>query len=45
MDPALVKAHDGIDTVVDKIMGAPRRCRTELERQELLFTRCAKMGV
>lgn len=37
MSPDLVKAHDGLDTVMDKIMGASRRCRTELERQELLF--------
>ena len=43
MDPALVKAHDGLDAVMDKIMGAPRRCRTELERQELLFARYAQL--
>ena len=43
MDPVLVRAHDGLDTVMDKIMGAPRRCRTELERQELLFTRYAEL--
>lgn len=39
MDPALVQAHDALDTEVDKAFGAPRRCRTELERQELLFAR------
>jgi hypothetical protein len=37
MTPDLVRAHDSLDTVMDKIMGASRRCRTELERQELLF--------
>ncbi|MCV7739932.1 GcrY protein, partial [Micrococcus luteus] len=42
MDPVLVRAHDGLDTVMDRIMGAPRRCRTELERQELLFARYAE---
>ncbi|MFJ3114841.1 type IIL restriction-modification enzyme MmeI, partial [Micrococcus luteus] len=43
MDPVLVRAHDGLDTVMDRIMGAPRRCRTELERQELLFTRYGEL--
>lgn len=43
MDPALVKAHDALDTEVDKAFGAARRCRTELERQELLFDRYAEM--
>lgn len=43
MDPALVKAHDSLDTVMDRIMGASKRCRTELERQELLFARYAEM--
>lgn len=43
MDPALVKAHDALDTEVDKAFGAARRCRTELERQELLFTRYAEL--
>ena len=38
-----VDGLDGLDTVMDKIMGAPRRCRTELERQELLFTRYAEL--
>ena len=37
MTPELVRAHDQLDTVMDKIIGAPRRCRTTLERQELLF--------
>ncbi|MCV7614132.1 GcrY protein, partial [Micrococcus luteus] len=38
MDPALLKAHDALDTEVDKAFGSARRCRTELERQELLFS-------
>ncbi|WTI31610.1 hypothetical protein OH817_08450 [Kocuria rhizophila] len=37
MTPELVRAHDQLDTIMDKIIGAPRRCRTALERQELLF--------
>lgn len=44
MSRALVKAHDDLDTVVDKALGASRRCRTELERQELLFTRFGEMS-
>ena len=43
MDPTLLKAHDALDTEVDKAFGASRRCRTELERQELLFTRYAEL--
>jgi len=38
-----VKAHDALDTEVDKAFGASRRCRTELERQELLFARYAAL--
>lgn len=37
MAPRLVQAHDALDREVDKAFGASRRCRTELERQELLF--------
>lgn len=37
MAPELIQAHDQLDAVMDKIMGASRRCRTALERQELLF--------
>jgi len=37
MDPALVKAHDALDRLVDRAFGSSRKCRTELERQELLF--------
>ena len=44
LDRALGDAGlDGLDAVMDKIMGAPRRCRTELERQELLFARYAQL--
>src|SRR5699024_9630246 len=39
MDPELVKAHNALDREVDRAFGANRRCRTELERQELLFGR------
>lgn len=39
MDPELVKAHNALDREVDRAFGASRRCRTELERQELLFDR------
>jgi len=39
MDPTLIKAHDTLDTVVDKAFGASRRCTSEEHRQELLFTR------
>lgn len=43
MTPELVRAHDQLDTVMDKIIGAPRRCRTILERQELLFASYVRM--
>lgn len=43
MDPVLVKAHQALDIEVDKAFGASRRCRTELERQELLFARYAAL--
>lgn len=42
MDPDPVKAHDSLDTVMDKIVGASRRCRIELARKELLFKRFLK---
>ncbi|WP_413544185.1 DNA methyltransferase [Citricoccus nitrophenolicus] len=44
MSRPLVKAHDDLDAEVDKSLGATRRCRTELERQELLFTRFSEMS-
>lgn len=37
MDPALVKAHDALDRVVDRAFGAPRKLTTERQRQVLLF--------
>ena len=44
MAPELVRAHDQLDTVMDKILGATRRCRTTLERQELLFASYVQMS-
>lgn len=32
MDPALVKAHNVLDRVVDKAFGAPRKLTTEKQR-------------
>ncbi len=43
MDPALIKAHDKLDAVVDRAFGATRTCQSEKERQEILFTRYAEM--
>lgn len=43
MAPALVKAHDVLDSVVDKAVGAPRRCRDERERQHYLFESYASL--
>ncbi|QDQ99321.1 DNA methyltransferase [Tomitella fengzijianii] len=37
MDPALVKAHDALDRVVDRAFGAPRKLTGERQRLELLF--------
>ncbi|MFF4318659.1 class I SAM-dependent DNA methyltransferase [Streptomyces sp. NPDC001568] len=39
MDADLVAAHDALDAVVDKAFGASRVCRTEAERQSVLFRR------
>ena len=39
MDPQLIKAHDALDTIVDKAFGAARRCTTEAQRQRILFAR------
>lgn len=44
MSLPLIKAHDDLDALVDKAFGASRRCRTELERQELLFARYGEMS-
>ncbi|WP_120003329.1 class I SAM-dependent DNA methyltransferase [Nesterenkonia muleiensis] len=43
MDPALIKAHDRLDAVVDRAFGANRTCQSEKERQEILFARYAEM--
>lgn len=43
MDPALVKAHDRLDLVVDKAFGAERKLTTERQRLEILFDRYAEM--
>lgn len=43
MDPALIKAHDNLDAVVDRAFGATRTCQSEKKRQEILFTRYAEM--
>lgn len=43
MDPALLKAHDALDRVADKAMGAPRKLTNERQRQELLFESYARM--
>ncbi|MGO3363559.1 MAG: DNA methyltransferase [Corynebacterium sp.] len=43
MDPALVKAHDKLDRVVDKAFGAERKLTTERQRLEILFVRYAEM--
>ncbi|NHU86417.1 hypothetical protein GWK18_12730 [Kocuria sp. JC486] len=43
MTPELLKAHRALDAVVDKAFGAKRTCRSEQERQELLFTRYAEL--
>lgn len=43
MDPALIRAHDGLDREVDKAFGAPRKLTTEEQRQEVLFQAYARM--
>lgn len=43
MDPALVKAHDRLDAVVDKAMGAPRKLSNERQRLEILFARYSEL--
>lgn len=39
MSSALIAAHADLDAVVDRAFGAAGVCRTELERQEILFAR------
>ncbi|NOM64462.1 hypothetical protein HO111_02935 [Corynebacterium ulcerans] len=43
MDPALLKAHDVLDRVVDKAMGTPKKLTTEKQRQEILLANYARM--
>ncbi|MDN5821618.1 MAG: hypothetical protein L0H39_09025, partial [Brachybacterium sp.] len=43
MDPALLKAHRTLDSAVDKAFGAKRTCKSEQERQRILFERYAEM--
>src|SRR5699024_7734473 len=43
MDPALLKAHRSLDAAVDKAFGAKRTCKSEQERQRILFGRYAEM--
>lgn len=43
MDPALIKAHDRLDALVDRAFGSERTCRSEKERQEILFARYSEM--
>ncbi|WP_410610989.1 class I SAM-dependent DNA methyltransferase [Amycolatopsis sp. lyj-109] len=39
MAAELIAAHDALDRVVDRAFGASRPCRSERERQQLLFDR------
>lgn len=43
MDPALVRAHDALDRVVDKAFGASRKLTNERQRLELLFRNYSEM--
>ncbi|GAA1486873.1 N-6 DNA methylase [Brachybacterium fresconis] len=43
MDTALLKAHRSLDVAVDKAFGAKRTCKSEWERQRILFERYAEM--
>lgn len=44
MPKALLAAHHALDDVVDRAFGSDRTCRTELERQEALFTRYRELA-
>ncbi|WGW12424.1 class I SAM-dependent DNA methyltransferase [Saxibacter everestensis] len=39
MAPELIEAHDALDQLVDQAFAGDRRLSTELDRQEVLFTR------
>lgn len=43
MDPALLKAHAGLDRVVDKAFGSRKALHAEQERQAVLFSRYADL--
>ncbi|MGO1686473.1 MAG: type IIL restriction-modification enzyme MmeI, partial [Brachybacterium sp.] len=43
MDPALVKAHDALDRLVDRAFGAKRKVTSNDERSKLLFDQYAAM--
>ncbi|MGP5253955.1 class I SAM-dependent DNA methyltransferase [Brachybacterium sp. AOP43-C2-M15] len=45
MDPTLVSAHGRLDAVVDRAFGAKRTCRSEQERQQVLFSRYSELTV
>lgn len=44
MDPGLVSARGRLDAVVDRAFGAKRTCRSEQERQQVLFARYAEFA-
>lgn len=44
MAPELMEAHSLLDEAVDRAFGATSGCRSDLERQELLFTRYAELA-
>ncbi|MGP9586174.1 class I SAM-dependent DNA methyltransferase [Micrococcaceae sp. AOP34-BR2-30] len=44
MDPALLKAHAKLDTLVDKAFGCRGACEDAKRRQEVLFARYAEMS-
>ncbi|MBW3069541.1 GcrY protein [Actinomyces sp. 594] len=43
MDKALIDAHNKLDRVMDKAMGAPRKLTTDAQRLEILFANYARM--
>ena len=43
MDPALIRAHDGLDREVDRALGASRKLTNDRQRLELLFVRYAEL--
>ncbi len=44
MDPALLKAHNALDRVVDMSFGAPKKLATDEQRLEVLFTRYQELA-